>query len=62
MEVILGHLEKGTMDCIKMAQIDLTKLMSPILHRIPDEALKFISTGGKPETLKTLFTNVKEKK
>lgn len=62
MEVIHGFLEQGTRDGIKLAQVHMTKLMSPIVQRIPDDVYDYISGGGEPVTLKKLFQKVKEKK
>jgi len=62
MEAILNHLNTGTLEGMKLAQIFMTKLMSPIVQRIPDAAYDFVSTGGEPKTLKDLFKEVKVKK
>ena len=61
-DVILDHLEKKNVHCMKMAQIHTTKLMSPMIHKLPDVVFDFISRGGAPETLNTLFKKVKERK
>lgn len=62
MQQLIVCLDYGTMTGIKKAQIHMTSLMSPIVQRIPDIAYDFITGGGEPTTLKTLFKKVKEKK
>ena len=62
MEVILDCLAQGTVEGMKKAQIHTTKLMSPIIQRIPNVAYKFITSGGVKTSLKDLFHEVKAKK
>lgn len=61
LETLLKHLEKGTVHCLKMAQVDMTKLMSPLLHEIPNDVLEFITHGGEPKSLKDRFMKLKNK-
>ena len=55
---LIGHLEKGTIYDIKQAQIFMTSLMGPMLHKIPAEVVKFISYGGQPRSLATIMKDV----
>jgi len=61
LQVLLDCLD-GTIDGLKRAQIHMTKLMSPIVQRIPDVAYDFVTRGGEPTTLKALFQKVKMEK
>jgi len=58
-EEILNYLKQGTVTGIKEAQIQTTKLMGPILQRIPDEVFLFIARGGQNRSLKDYFYEVK---
>lgn len=55
MEELIDLLSQGTVGGVKSAQIKLSSLMSPILHLVPDSAVKFIHSGGRKPTLKDLF-------
>lgn len=59
MQEILNNLNLGTVMGIKEAQIQTTKLMGPILQRIPDEVFHFIARGGQNRSLKDYFYEVK---
>lgn len=61
LQVIMDNLKSGTVRDIKLAQINMSKLMSPILHRIPDDVVGFIVNGGVKRSLKDIFAQVKEK-
>lgn len=61
-DVVLAHLEKGTFEGMQQASIHTTKLMGPMVQRIPNIVYDFISRGGAPKTLTTLFQEVKIKK
>ncbi len=56
-----GHLEGGTVYDLKQAQIFMTSLMGPMLHKIPAEVVKFIANGGKSRSLKDYMTKVDAK-
>lgn len=59
---LLGHLKEGTRRSIQLAQIDLNRVMSPMIERIPSEVYMFIVRGGKPAALTELFKEVKVKR
>ena len=52
------HLEGGTVYDIKQAQIFMTSLMGPMLHKIPDAVNDFVMRGGQNRSLKDHFTKV----
>lgn len=58
MEELHDLLQQGTVHGVKMAGLKMTSLMSPIMHLIPDNVVKFISMGGRKPTLQDLF-NIK---
>ena len=62
MEEVLDHLEKGDLDGLKRTQVCITKYMSPIVQRLPDDAYDFVTGGGEPKSLKDLFKKVKADK
>lgn len=57
-EDILRHLEGGTVYDIKQAQIFMTSLMGPMLHKIPAEVVNFIARGGEPGSLRSYMNKV----
>jgi len=57
-EDLLGHLEKETVYDMKKAQIFMSSLMGPILHKIPADVVKFVSYGGQPRSVKDYFKKV----
>lgn len=61
-ENLLSHLEEGTRRSLMLAQIDMNRLMSPMVTRIPNEVYMFIVRGGKPASLSELFKEVKVKR
>ncbi|MGI0075785.1 MAG: hypothetical protein ACREAU_00070 [Nitrosopumilaceae archaeon] len=60
LEAIHGHLATGTTGSLKQAGIFMTKLMSPILHKIPTDVVDFISRGGQHRSLKQHFFALKK--
>lgn len=60
-EELLGHLEGGTVLDIKKAQIFMTSLMGPMLHKIPAEVVSFVAKGGADRTLKDYMKPVDKK-
>lgn len=56
-----GHLEGGTVYDMKQAQIFMTSLMGPMLHKIPADVVRFISYGGKSRSLKDYMNKVDSK-
>lgn len=61
-ESLLEHLKEGTRRSLLLAQIDLNRIMSPMIQRLPNEVYMFIVRGGKPAALTELFKEVKVKK
>jgi len=57
-ETILGHLEKGTLQEMKKAQLFATGLMGPMFHKIPDTVWDFIVSGGQKRSLKDYMIKV----
>lgn len=57
-EKLLGHLEKGTLQELKKAQIFAQTLMGPMLHKIPDNVWDFIANGGSKRSLKDYMTKI----
>ena len=55
------HLEGGTVYDLKQAQIFMTSLMGPMLHKIPADVVNFIARGGKPRSLKGYMQKVDAK-
>ena len=55
---LLNHLEGGTVYDIKQAQIMMTSLMGPMMHKIPAEVVNFIARGGQSASLKSYMTKV----
>jgi hypothetical protein len=60
-EELLGHLEAGTLYDIKKAQIFMTSLMGPMLHKIPAEVVNFVAKGGENRSLKDFMKPVDNK-
>jgi len=61
-EGLLIHLEEGTRRSLMLAQIDLNRVMSPMVTRLPNDVYMFIVRGGKPAALTELFKEVKVKR
>lgn len=59
-EDLLGYLELGTIEGIKHAQIYASKLMGPMLHKIPTNVWKFIQRGGINRSLKSYMGKVSD--
>lgn len=57
-EKILDHLESGTLQDLKQAQIFATTLMGPMLHKVPDEVWDFITNGGQKRSLKDYMIKI----
>lgn len=55
------HLEGGTVLDLKNAQIFMTSLMGPMLHKIPADVVNFIAKGGKQRSLKSYMQKVDAK-
>lgn len=58
---LLKHLEAGTVHDIKKAQIFMTSLMGPMLHKIPAEVVNFVAKGGQNRSLKDYMKPVDAK-
>ena len=58
-DVIMQHFDTGTEYAMKMAQVDTTKLMSPMIQRLPDEVYDYIIRCGKTKKLGDFFREVK---
>lgn len=52
------HLNGGTIQDIKLAQIFASSLMGPILHKLPKDVWDFIANGGKKRSLKDYMNKV----
>ena len=57
-EQLHDHLKGGTVGDIKKAQIHMSSLMGPMLHKIPDDVNDFVMRGGQNRSLKDHFTKV----
>lgn len=55
---LLMHLDGGTVDDIKRAQIFMTSLMGPMLHKIPADVVNYLARGGEPASLRSYMTKV----
>jgi len=60
-EMLLAHLEEATKHSLMLAQIDMNRVMSPMIERIPRNVYMYIVRGGKPASLNELFREVKVK-
>lgn len=58
---ILDYLNEGTIQSVKEAQVFASKLMGPMLHKIPDEVWDFIAHGGQKRSLKDYMSPVDKK-
>jgi hypothetical protein len=58
-DTLNGFLEKGTVYGIKEAQVFMTSLMGPILHKIPADVVKYVAAGGTQRSLKSYVNDVK---
>jgi len=52
------HLKGGTVGDMKKAQIHMSSLMGPMLHKIPDDVSDFVMRGGQNRSLKDHFFKV----
>jgi len=59
MEEIRMQLKRDDAYGMKMAQICLTKLMSPIVQKIPASVVDYITRGGQVQTVSALFKKIK---
>lgn len=57
-EDILGYLQLDSIEGIKQAQIYASKLMGPMLHKLPTNTWKFIQRGGPNRSLKSYMGKV----
>ncbi len=57
-EQLLNYLNEGTVNGIKNAQIFMSSLMGPMLHKIPDDVITFIAKGGKSKSLKDYMNKI----
>jgi hypothetical protein len=57
-EQILDHLNAGTVQELKKAQLFATSLMGPMLHKLPDGVWDFIVNGGQKRSLKDYMIKV----
>lgn len=57
-EQLLNYLNEGTVNGIKNAQIFMSSLMGPMLHKIPDDVITFIAKGGKSKALKDYMNKI----
>jgi hypothetical protein len=57
-EQLHGHLKGGTVGDMKNAQIHMSSLMGPMLHKIPDDVSDFVMRGGQNRSLKDHFFKV----
>lgn len=57
---LLELLDRGTVESIKLAQIQLTSWMNPITTQLPSSVYKFVLMGGKKASLKDLFDSKRE--
>jgi hypothetical protein len=55
MKTLRDHLKTGTVQSIKLANVHLSSLMSPIATNIPASVVKFVYSGGAKPSLKDLF-------
>lgn len=60
-EDLLNHLKGETVGDIKKAQIYMTSLMGPMLHKVPATVVNFIARGGKNRSLKDYYKPVDSK-
>jgi len=57
----LLELLNGSVYDFKLAQVKMSSLMGPMLHKIPPKIVKFIASGGEPQSLKSYMTEVPKK-
>lgn len=57
----LLELLNGSLYDFKLAQVKMTSLMGPMLHKIPPKIVKFLASGGEPQSLKSYMTEVPKK-
>ncbi len=55
MEVVLSDMEEGTEEGMKRAQIDLNKLMTPMVFLFPQDVRNHIANGGKTNEFSDKF-------
>lgn len=60
-EDLYNHLDGGTVYDVKKAQIFMTSLMGPMLHKIPADVVNWIAKGGQQRSLKSYMTKVDAK-
>lgn len=59
---LISYLSDPTIMHIKRAQVYLTSLMGPILHRVPESVVRFLADGGERRSLTKYFYDAKAKK
>lgn len=60
-EDLYNHLDGGTVYDVKKAQIFMTSLMGPMLHKIPADVVNWIAKGGQQRSLKSYMQPVDAK-
>jgi len=60
-EDLYNHLDGGTVYDIKKAQIFMSSLMGPMLHKIPRDVADWVVKGGQQRSLKSYMTKVDDK-
>ena len=58
---LYNHLDGGTVYDVKKAQIFMTSLIGPILHKIPADVVNWVAKGGQQRSLKSYMTKVDAK-
>lgn len=62
MASLYDRLDSGTVEDIKLAQIELTRIAGHYLNRVPVSVINFLSQGGAPRSLAKIFQKLKTEK
>lgn len=57
---LLDMLESGTIQDVKRAQVYVSSMMGPLLHKLPDSVWEFVTYGGQKRSLKDYLNPVEK--
>lgn len=62
LDKLLAMLTTGTVSSFKDAQVFMSSLKGDMVQQVPEAVFDFITRGGKPLTLKDMFSTIKQQK